>query len=147
MKWLLPLRMVLVALVLVNVALLAYAAIPTQASPHTQTGQQIGHLTLLTYNGVTTATTGEAINLSPWKTADCYSVITMTGVNTTTVRLQHAPDGKEGWYTAATFTPVTNTVDFTTTNVYGTWMRATISPVTSTIPITGSVVCDVKDRR
>lgn len=138
---------VLLALVLVNLGLLAQSALPTQASPNPQAGQQFGHITLLTYNAATTAATGEAFNLSGWKTADCYSVITMTGVNTTTVRLQHAPDGKEGWYTAATFSPVTSTADFTTTTVYGTWLRATISPVTSTIPITGSVVCDVKDRR
>lgn len=135
-----------IAVALLVVALSMFGVSKTFAqdpNPQTIVGAQgtfIG-----TTAGITGTTTTDKVNTLYFGIGDCYSKITVSGVNTTTVSLQHSADGTN-WVTGYSFPAVaTDTVAFTRTVMYGQYMRLSVAPVTTTIPVTSTVTCVLKN--
>lgn len=122
---------------------------PASVSADSVTGV-VGY-TLLAGNGATaTTTSGTAVNLRFFGTADCYSewvagpVISGAPV-TITNKLQHSFDGVSGWVDLYTFPVQTAAAtSFTRTHVLGGFMRVSQTAGNAN-PVTTTVKCMAKN--
>ena len=141
----------IVALVFMSVGFSAVSAPKTVGAESIVAARNV---TLLNFAGTTAATTTSPSFFSVnYGEADCYSSvtsmspITTTGATTVTNKIQHSPNAVI-WSDLTSFGTtghITTDVKFTNTLLYGQYIRAVQVVGNSFNPITGSVVCTLKN--
>ncbi len=136
------------SIALVCLAILA-AVLPAQVTPaRADSVASYNTVQILAFGGVTTTQTGSAF-VAGYGQADCYAMTTQaispTTAQTVTFALSHSWD-RVNWVSLYSFTDqTTNTVDFTRTLIYGNYLRAQATLGDTGRPVTGSVVCVLKN--
>lgn len=112
------------------------------------------NVTLINFAGIQSAVTNSPSVFSVnYGEADCYSSITAMvpitagGATTVTNKLQHSPNAVI-WTDLTSFGAtghITTDVKFTNTKLYGQYIRVVSTIGVPTNPITGSVVCTLKN--
>jgi hypothetical protein len=133
---------VLTAALLLSGVFAALQAPAVQASPNGAVNSKFTQLLSGSYNA-TRAGLGK--DSAVYSKADCYLIVSgMTAVNTTTVKLQHSGDGSN-WFDLVSFTAAaTNTTAFTTTSIYGSYLRA-YATLANTATVSLNAHCVLKD--
>jgi len=146
----------------ITILSIAALAVMTVSSAFLTAPQPVGaevvigtrNVTLFNFAGTTAATTTSPSFFSAsYGEADCYSSvtamspITTTGATTVTNKIQHSPNAVI-WSDLTSFGAtgqVTTGVAFTHTTLYGQYIRLVQVVGNSFNPITGSVVCTVRN--
>lgn len=100
-------------------------------------------------NGITATANGTGYLLARpetiYTTADCYNVIDVTDSQTVTIKLQHSGDSSN-WVDLVTYANVSaDTTAFTTTTLYGAYLRSSVSTLGTANPVTITTRCVLKD--